>query len=105
MGRIEKMKKDNEMKFDMIDQSLSVEIVKAVKKAVKQAMARGKKASNLNNSYEDLAQGKSLTNSPSAAQISGDIGYLMSLKANNEDLHNLESIKANKVDTEQLLVS
>jgi hypothetical protein len=68
-------------------------------------MARGKKASNLNNSFEDLATGKGLSNSPSAAQISGDIGYLMSLKANNEDLQNLESVKANKVDTEQLLVS
>jgi len=51
-------------------------------------MARGKKTSNLNNSFEDL--GKGLTNSPSAAQISGDIGYLMSLKANHEDLQNLE---------------
>jgi len=32
--RIEKMKKDSEMKFDMIDQSISMEIVKAVKKTV-----------------------------------------------------------------------
>ncbi len=52
--RIEKMKKDSEMKFDMIDQSISMEIVKAVKKTVQQAMARGKKASNMNNSFEDL---------------------------------------------------
>ena len=35
IGRIEKMKKDNELKFDLIDHSISMEIVKAVKKTVK----------------------------------------------------------------------
>lgn len=122
IGRIEKMKKDNEMKFDLIDHSISMEIVKAVKKTVKQALAsnRGKKPSNLNSSFEEgpsdinlfpmqltLAKGAatSISHSVSAAQLQGDIAYLLSLKANVEDLESMDSTKANKVDTEQLLVS
>ena len=122
IGRIEKMKKDNELKFDLIDHSISMEIVKAVKKTVKQALAsnRGKKPSNLNSSFEEgpsdinlvpmpltLAKGAatSINHSVSAAQLQGDIAYLLSLKANVEDLESMDSTKANKVDTEQLLVS